>query len=58
MKPFVYALEMIENPGYFVCARASLGAATVLTFETQAAAEKFYWAQECLLVLGTKITRL
>ena len=51
-----YALELIQKPGFFVCNPVSLGAATVLTFDTPDAAEAYRWSCDALLVMGTKVS--
>jgi len=52
-----YALELIQKPGFFVCHPLSLGAATVLTFDTPEDAEAYRWSKDALLVMGTKVSR-
>lgn len=53
----LYVLELIQKPGFFVCNPLSMGAATVLTFDTPTEAEAFRWSQDALLVMGTKVSR-
>ena len=52
-----YVLELIQKPGFFVCNPVSLGAATVLTFDTPEEAERYRWSKDALLVMNTKVTQ-